>query len=75
VIDSNGTSDTAAVLQLLAIVKPTNGAPITSTTTPASGITNYLWLIWPTYLAIVLMVLSFWLGELEISRKLRMRRH
>jgi len=75
VIDNNGTSDSTAVLQLLAIVKPSNGAPIVNATTPASGITNYMWLLWPTYLAIVLMVLSFWLGELEVARKLRSRRH
>lgn len=75
VVDAGGTSNTTSVLQLLAIVKPSNGAPIVSATTPASGITNYLWLIWPTYLAILLMVLSFWLGELEVARKLRLRRH
>lgn len=75
VIDGGGKSDTASVLQLLAIVKATAGAPGAATTTPTTGIERYLWLIWPTYIAIVLMVLSFWLGELEVSRKLRMRRH
>ncbi len=75
VVDAGGKSDRVAVLQLLAIVKLAKGAPLSSTTTPASGVANYLWLIWPTYLAIVLMVLSFWLGELEVGRRLRARRH
>jgi hypothetical protein len=75
VVDAGGNSNTTMLLQLLAIVKPSNGAPIVSATTPSSGIAQYLWFIWPTYLAIVLMVLSFWLGELEVTRKLRLRRH
>ena len=73
VVDANGQSNRVAVMQLLAIVKPTDGAPMSSSTTPAGGIGHYLWLIWPTYIAILLMVLSFWLGELEVVRKLRLR--
>ena len=74
VVDGNGKSDRAAVMQLLAIVKPTSGAPMSTKTNAAAGISNYLWILWPTYAVIFLMVMSFWLGELELARKFRPRR-
>lgn len=74
VVDAGGASNRTAIMQLLAIVKPVGGAAPVATTKP-SGIEQYLWLVWPTYIAIILMVFSFWLGEMEVARRLRLRRH
>lgn len=68
VTDSGGNS-AAGEFQLLAIVKPLDVAATTSAAGIAPAIIKYLWFIWPIYGVIVLMVISFWLGELEIKHK------
>lgn len=65
VTDKNGTK---AVLQMLAVVK---GPPAAQTTQPSflAWLKQYLWAIWPIYLIILLMAISFWLGEQEILKR------
>jgi len=48
-----------AYLQLTTIVNPASGvnSPVTKPTT------NQLWLIWPLWIVLLLMIISFWLGE------------
>lgn len=58
-----------ATLQLSAIVQPAQAASH-SIGTVANDIRQYLWIIWPAYLVILLMITSFWLGEYEIIRRL-----
>lgn len=76
-------TDATIQLQLSAIVK--DWPFVAVTTVPfAADIERYLWALWPAYLAILLMLVSFWLGELEvvhfiwadkIRSKRRKRRH
>ncbi len=62
VTDADGAT---VQLQLSAVVKDW---PIIAVTTMPFGaeIERYLWALWPAYLAILLMLASFWLGELEV---------
>jgi hypothetical protein len=63
ITDANGT---VVLLQLSAIVKDT---PLVAVTTLpfAADVGRYLGVLEPTYIAIGLMVVSFWLGELEVT--------
>lgn len=76
VTDRNGET---AMVQLSAMVKdqPIGPASITNSGPVASVLTSikrYLWVVWPVYIAIVLMVLSYWLGEQEMYQRLVKRR-
>lgn len=72
-------SGETAMVQLSAVVKDqaigpasiTNSGPIASV---MASIKRYLWVVWPVYIAIVLMVMSYWLGEQEMYRRLVQRR-
>lgn len=76
VTDTNGVS---ASLQLSAVVP---GLVTAVNTLPGKGEQNplfaqvreYLWIVWPVYGAVLLMVLSFWLGELEVIRRMAEKR-
>jgi hypothetical protein len=60
-------------LQLVGIIhSPIVGSAVSGTATPTSvsssvskAIRHYSWVAWPTYLIIVALVFSFWLGERE----------
>lgn len=69
-------SKQTALLQLSAIVKgsseATAGAGWLNNT--MSGIRQWLWLVWPVYIAVLLMVLSYWIGEQEAYRQLVSKR-
>ena len=80
-MDHSGNTD---LLQLIAIVKGNSdalgsssgniyGSPGSSSVLPSLG--SWLWLIWPSYLIIILMLVSFWLGEKQEFRYLKLRRH
>jgi hypothetical protein len=45
------------------IASPTNKP--TSSSSIASRLHSWLWLLWPTYASLILMAISFWLGERE----------
>jgi hypothetical protein len=69
-VEVTDTSGSKAYLQLTAVVKEQLhqdlvGAGIVSGNSPLRGLRDWLWLIWPSYLVLVLMVVSFWLGERE----------
>ncbi|MEK7152975.1 MAG: hypothetical protein AAB834_03445, partial [Patescibacteria group bacterium] len=67
-VDQNGA---VVVLQLSAVVKE----PVTGpTSSPFASIQRYLWIVWSVYGVVVLMVLSFWLGEQEFARQFADRR-
>jgi PKD repeat protein len=76
VTDANGET---AMVQLSAVVKDepigpasiTNSGPIASV---LASIKQYLWVVWPVYIAVVLMVMSYWLGEQEMYQRL-VKRH
>lgn len=76
----------ATLLQIAAFIKlpGTAGALFTSPTSTDQGWFNnllstlvgtkyYLWLAWPTYIVVVLMAVSFWLGERQELHQLAMQ--
>ncbi len=75
--DSRGNS---ALLQLTTVIKSQsalNGVisnNITPPSNPFTGIQQWLWLVWPVYGTIVLMAVSFWLGEYQEYVKILRRR-
>jgi hypothetical protein len=82
-IDSQG--DTTS-LQLFTVIKNPAYKNIVSYISQSTGlwsvflsIKSWLWLIWPAYVVIMLMIFSFWLGEREeliilINRRLKKRK-
>jgi hypothetical protein len=73
-------SGAKTLLQLTAVIKALSspGGVISSGTSSSSGINNsltgiqkWLWLVWPVYGTVVMMVVSFWLGEYQEYVKLR----
>jgi len=74
--DNNGTATT---LQLLAVVRQSL-TPVAAVNKGSrfdnmlTGLKNYLWIIWPVYIAVVLMACSYWIGEQEAYRRLFGRR-
>ncbi len=76
ITDANGTESTT---QLAAVVR--QSLPPTAGTQQGSGfsqflgdVSRYLWVIWPVYLAVVLMVISYWIGEQEAYKRIFTRR-
>lgn len=39
-----------------------------------NSVRDWLWVVWPAYIAVVLMVLSFWIGEREAYQRFMARR-
>jgi hypothetical protein len=82
----NAADKSTTLLQLAAFVR-LPGTPIGSISTPANSgsvadtAKQWLWVIWPTYLILVLMAISYWLGEreelhiLKHSQKNRLTHH
>lgn len=74
--DASGAS---TLLQLTAVIKAmslpggviSGGTSSSSTTSSLTGLQKWLWLVWPVYGTVVMMVVSFWLGEYQESFKLR----
>ncbi len=62
------------LVQLSAVVKGV-GEPIASVTKPGpfngffTGFKRYLWIVWPVYVAVVLMAFSYWLGEQDMYQR------
>jgi len=80
-VKSMDTDGTPSLMQLFAIVKAKDGAMGVSATKPPGPIITllamlqrYLWIVWPAYIAVILMVFSYWLGEKEMYRHFMMRR-
>lgn len=69
VADKQGAS---ALLQLMGVAKPL--PQFGANTSLLNGLNQYLWLMWPAYIIVTLMMVSFWLGELEIVRKNQRRK-
>jgi hypothetical protein len=74
--DSDGA---VALLQLSAVVKgQTVGAASIANSGPLAtlfaSVQHYLWIVWPVYIAVVLMAVSFWLGEQDVYQRMRARR-
>jgi hypothetical protein len=69
IIKVSDTEGKTAIFQLSAVVKALDNAPQSSSLTIFNDIRNYLWIIWPAYITILLMVVSFWLGEYEIVHR------
>lgn len=63
--DADGT---VVTMQLLAILKAKGSLSIASSLVRDTK--NYLWIIWPAYIIILLMLVSFWLGEYQIIQRL-----
>lgn len=67
-----------ALLQLSAAVKGSDSVVGTGSIGPIAGILSglreWLWLVWPVYIFVILMVVSFWIGEQEGYRQLLARR-
>lgn len=64
------------LLQLAAVV--TGGAPLGAKDDVVGGIAGtireWLWVVWPAYIAVILMVISFWIGEQEAYKQFIARR-
>jgi len=74
IVRASDSSGLGASLQLSAIVKP-KPLILSYTQNPfLEGLQKYLWAAWPAYVIIVLMVVSFWLGEREILQRQRTNR-
>jgi hypothetical protein len=77
VTDSKGAT---ATLQWVAVVKDSIAyAAYLSThrgtfASLLAGIRQWLWVVWPVYIAVVLMVLSYWIGEREGYRRIMLNR-
>ncbi len=75
VIKATDARGATTILQLAAVVR--GGAAI-ATGGPFAGLTDtirrWLWVIWPTYMAVVLMAISFWIGEREAYQRFMARR-
>ena len=75
VLDNKNLSST---LQLTASVKGT-ALPIAPAATQSTlsrlfdSLQTWLWLAWPVYIAIVLMVISFWIGERQAYQRVLIR--
>jgi hypothetical protein len=73
VSDANGTT---TVLQLAAVMRG-SAELISSQSTVGwlmDGIHRWLWVVWPAYIIVVLMAISFWIGEREVYSRLSARR-
>ncbi len=72
VTDARGAT---TMLQLAAVL---NGGVVAAGTGPLRGLTealrHWLWVVWPAYIAVVLMVVSFWIGEREAYQQFVARR-
>jgi hypothetical protein len=78
-ITSTDSREMKTTMQISAVVKGESVATaLVSSDGPVSGLLNdvrqYLWIVWPVYLAVVLMVFSYWLGEQEVYQRLTKRR-
>ena len=74
-VDSVGQT---AFIQLLTVVRGSAAAAATTTTKSTKNnflatIKQWLWLFWITWLLLVLVVVSYWLGEREEYKKLKKR--
>jgi len=67
-VTATDSGSQAATYQLSAVVKP---RPSVTHATFIDELQHYLWVVWPVYAAILLMAISFWLGELEVIRRFR----
>ncbi len=74
---------TASAIQMSAVIKGRLASAVALTTiagpTTLGGaliawVRHWLWIIWPAYLAVILMAASFWLGEQESYREAINRR-
>ena len=70
-------ADQPAVLQLSAVVVAPNelagGGATSSSGGLTGGLRQWVWIVWPVYILVTLMVVSFWIGEQEGYRQLRLR--
>ncbi|HSX29822.1 MAG TPA: PKD domain-containing protein [Candidatus Saccharimonadales bacterium] len=75
VVRGSDSDKQTALLQLSAVVKGTTPVAVAGGISGIlTGIRQWLWVIWPVYILVVLMVLSFWIGEQEGYRRLVVRR-
>lgn len=65
------------VLQLTAVVK-SSAIPVSSggntVDSLLDSVQRWLWVVWPVYIAVVLMALSFWIGEREAYQRFLARK-
>lgn len=77
-VKSTDAKGVTTILQLNAVVKGqtiglaslTTRGPLTSI---FSSVERYLWVVWPVYIAVVFMVVSYWLGEQEVYQRMKRR--
>lgn len=80
-ISGSDLAGTTSFLQLNAIVVPDPSALVAAPTEPSAPTSqsNLLWLMWPAYAILLLMVVSFWLGEwqeyVKLTKHQKHRRH
>lgn len=78
-VTGSDSDDTKAYLEFFVIVNSRNLPEIVADTIPTAKPPNasWLWIAWPAYLVLLLMVTSFYLGEreelLELKKKGRLR--
>lgn len=65
------------ILQLTAVIKGSAvsvSASGTGFSAVLGGVQRWLWVVWPVYIAVLLMALSFWIGEREAYQRFLVRR-
>lgn len=78
-VKSTDATGQQAIMQLFAIVRGEDGSVAAVTKPnpligPLATLQKYLWIVWPAYIAVLLMVLSYWLGEKEMQLRFGTRR-
>jgi hypothetical protein len=77
-VKTNGTDSQGrqSFLQLFLVIVPAGVPGFVSNTLPAGPKIDSSWLklIWPAYFVVILMALSFWLGEREELIEIRQKR-
>jgi hypothetical protein len=73
-LDARGAT---TILQLTAVVKDA-AAPVGNSQNIFTGlmtdIKRWLWVVWPVYIVVALMTLSFWIGEREVYQRFMAKR-
>lgn len=66
-----------ATFQLTAAVRgsivPVSGGTTNNLTTVMEGLRRWVWVVWPVYIGVVLMAVSFWIGEREAYQRFLLR--
>jgi PKD repeat protein len=79
-VDGKDAGGATALLQMSTVIRESVGLAVATTSgggqlsNTISSVRNWLWVVWPVYIAVVLMTLSYWIGEQEAYQRIIARR-